>query len=748
MINQKDIRFDLGLSKLLPEWRALLSPKYFPADLIAGITVAFVAIPLSLAIALASGVAPGIGLITAIIAGIVCALFGGTPLAVSGPAAAMCVLIASVVEKYGVASLPMIGLLAGLMQLLSGIFGLGKFSRFVPLPVIAGFTSGIGVIILFGQLPRAFGLEPPAESHITDIVRHIRDYNDEIKITCLLLVALTIAIIRGLPKILPSVPPILPAVLVTTLLVYFLKLTDVPLIGEIPRSLPSPHIPSMPNMGIAELFLSAFTIYMLASLETLLSSIAVDKLTGSKKHDPNQELIGQGLGNIAVPLFGGIPVTGVIARSATNVKAGAKTRRASIIHSLIIILTVYLIAPYIAYIPIVALAAVLFSVAFGMINFKEFYTLWVTSRSESFIYTATFLTIVFVDLIAGVQAGMAAAALLLLFNAAKARLLISSTVYDDTIRLSVSGPLTFLSVGKIADFEEQLSKAQSDKTVVLDLTDVTSLDSSGASAIVDLYQICKERHLQFYIKGLSRRFESMFDVLDSEFLLEDHYLVSEHDLKDKEFTGKVRSSHGRLVHGVNLFHNQIKHNDKRLFEEIVHKQDPHTLFITCSDSRLNPAAMTSTEPGELFIIRNVGNFIPPYGKAVHHSEAAALDFALKYLDITDIVICGHANCGAIKACKEFDSQTFPAYLAEWIGLMRKELVFDSSITLHELAKLNAKKQIENLKEYPVVQERMVNYGLNIYAWFFDFDRNCIYEWDPKSDIFKSLLSKNDLAPTL
>ena len=740
MINQKDIRFDLGLSNLLPEWRNLLSPKYFTADLLAGITVAFVAIPLSLAIALASGVAPGIGLITAIVAGIVCALFGGTPLAVSGPAAAMCVLIASVVEKHGVAALPMIGLLAGMMQLLSGMFGLGKFSKFVPLPVIAGFTSGIGVIILFGQLPRAFGLEPPTESHITDIISHIRNYNDEIKITCLLLVLLTFGIIRGLPKILPSIPPILPAVLVTTLIVYFFKLTEVPLIGAIPRSLPSPHIPSMPTIGMGELVLSAFTIYALASLETLLSSIAVDKLSGSKKHDPNQELIGQGLGNIAVPLFGGIPVTGVIARSATNVKAGAKTRRSSIIHSLVIILAVYFVAPYIAYIPIVALAGVLFSVAFGMINFKEFYTLWVTSRSESFVYTATFLTIVFVDLIAGIQAGMAAAALLLLFNAAKTKLLVSSTVYDDTIRLSASGPLTFLSVGKIADLEDQLKTADANQRVVLDLTEVTSLDSSGASAIVDLYQVCKEKKFEFYIKGLSHRFENMFDVVEG-FVLEDHYLISEHDLKDEELQGKGRSSHGRLVHGVNLFHNEIKNNSKRLFKEIVHKQDPHTLFITCADSRLNPAAMTSTEPGELFIIRNVGNFIPAYSDAAHHSEAAALDFSLHFLDITDIVICGHANCGAIKACKGFGLQEFPEYLGEWIGLMRKGLEFDASIALHDLAKLNAKKQIENLKTYPIVQEKMANQGMSIHAWFFDFDRNCIYEWDPETDMFKSLLSK-------
>src|SRR3990167_8864694 len=185
----------LGIPYLLPEWKNLLSTHYFLADLSAGITVAFVAIPLSLAIALASGVSPGTGLITAIIAGIVCALFGGTSLAVSGPAAAMSVLIADIVEKFGVSTLAVVCLIAGLMQFISGVLGLGKLARYVPLPVIAGFTAGIGVIILIGQLPRAFGLMPPAESHVFDVFMHIKEYFHEINVACLLLVVVTILFI-------------------------------------------------------------------------------------------------------------------------------------------------------------------------------------------------------------------------------------------------------------------------------------------------------------------------------------------------------------------------------------------------------------------------------------------------------------------------------------------------------------------------------------------------------------------------
>ena len=255
----------------------------------------------------------------------------------------------------------------------------------------------------------------------------------------------------------------LPAVIVTTLIVYAFNLTDVTLIGSIPDHLPAPHFPEWSDIPLNELVLTSFTVYLLASLETLLSASAVDKLLKEDKHDSDQELIGQGLGNIAVSLFGGMPVTGVIARSVTNIRAGAKTRRASIIHSIIILLAVYVASPLIAIIPIAALAAVLFSIAFSMINYKEFHDLWTTARSEAFIYAITFFTIIFVDLIAGVQAGIIAAAAILLVKAARTHLLISATTHDNTIRLSIVGALTFLSTNKIVELEKKLATVQPGK---------------------------------------------------------------------------------------------------------------------------------------------------------------------------------------------------------------------------------------------------------------------------------------------
>lgn len=735
----------LGIPGLIPEWKKLFSTKYLTQDIFAGITVAFLAIPLSLAIALASGVPPAVGLVTAIVAGIVCALFGGTPLAVSGPAAAMSVLLADTVQRLGLEGLVFMCLVAGMMQLVSGMAGLGKLARYVPLPVIAGFTAGIGAIIIIGQIPRAFGLEPPAESHILDVFLSLKTYFNEINGVCLMLVVLTVVIIRGLPKIFPRIQPILPAVAVATALVYFFHL-KVPMIGAIPSSLPPLRLPALPRIPLDEWMTGAFTIYLLASLETLLSSSAIDKLTNEKKHHSDQELIGQGLGNISVSLFGGIPVTGVIARSAVNVRAGARTRRSSIIHSVGVLLAVFAFAPYIAMVPIAALTGVLFSVAFSMLNYREFYALWVTSRAESLVYVVTFFTIVSVDLLAGVKAGILAAALIMLFKAAQARLHVSRSSDDAIIRLSLKGALTFLSTGKISSLEKELDQAASGKIVLLDLTGIDNLDTSGASAIIDLASFCREKNSVFYITGLARRFESLFKVAGNETFIDDHYLISEHELRTSE-SSTGRSSHGQLIHGFHQFFEERKENDKRLFDYILKKQNPHTLFITCSDSRIVPTEMTSSNPGDLFIIRNVGNYIPRYNPAetVCHSEFAGLEFPLTSLDITDIVVCGHANCGAMKACKQFKPDgLLPPRLEKWIALIRSQLNLDTSQHTNEFARMNVRNQIDNLMTFPIVREKVEQGTLKIHGWFFNFDQNMVYEWNADQQKFISLITKKDL----
>lgn len=738
----KSLKLDLGLPGLVPEWKKLFSSRYLFNDISAGVTVACVAIPLSLAIALASGVPPAVGLVTAIIGGIICALFGGTPLAVSGPAAAMSILMATSVEKFGVKGVVFICLAVGVMQLLSGILRFGRLSRFVPLPVVAAFTSGIGVIIIIGQLPRVFGLSQPSQSHVFSVISHLAQYVHHIKPSAMIIVAVTIAIIRLLPKVLPKVPSALVAVVVATGLVHLFSLGNVPVIGEIPRTLPAPHLPLMATGSLNDLLLTTFTIYLLACLETLLSSSAIDKLVKTEKHDPDQELIGQGLGNVVSSLFSGIPLTGVIARSAVNVKSGAKTRRSSIIHSIVILLTVYFAAPLIEMIPIAALAGVLLSVAFSMINYQEFRNLLQTSRSEAAIYLVTFLMIIFVDLTAGVQIGILSACLIVLIRASKSSLHISGDSHG-AIRLSLMGPLTFLSLNKVNELEKSLDGAVGDKPIILDLSNLTDLDSSGASALLDFINSFQNRDFNVYLKGLPQRFEAIFAICEGEEILKQCTLVSESELKDKERL--IKSFHGRLLHGVNQFHANREDQD-RLRDHLAKQQDPHTLFITCSDSRILTSRITQSDPGELFIVRNVGNFIPPYDPNEHHSEIAALEFALIHLDIREIVICGHSNCGAMNACLN-PHVKLSANLNAWITKIRSLLDITKG-DANDLSKQNILNQINNLKGYPIVKEKLAANYLNIHGWFIDFEKHVIYEWDNAEMTFRPIGSESTVRPQI
>ncbi|MBA2653791.1 MAG: bifunctional SulP family inorganic anion transporter/carbonic anhydrase [Gammaproteobacteria bacterium] len=736
------LNLDFGIPNLIPEWKKLFSKQYLLDDINAGLTVACVAIPLSLAIALASGVSPAVGLVTAIIGGIVCALFGGTPLAVSGPAAAMTILIANSVEKFGVKGLVFICLVIGLMQLLSGVLRLGRLSRFVPLPVIAAFTSGIGVIIIIGQLPRIFGLSQPATASIFSVISHLWQYLSSIQPVALIVVAVTITIIRLLPKVLPKIPAAIIAVIAATSIVHLFSLSGLPVIGDIPRTLPMPKLPSMAISSMGELMLTTFTIYMLACLETLLSSSAIDKLIKVEKHDPDQELIGQGLGNIVSSLFGGIPLTGVIARSAVNVKSGAKTRRASIIHSIVLLLAVFFAAPLIAMIPIAALAGVLVSVAFSMINYQEFRNLLRTSHSEAAIYAVTFLMIIFVDLTAGIQVGILAACLIILVRASKNHMHISSHS-KDAVRLSLHGPLTFLSMTKVSELEKNLQDESPSKPIILDLSDVTDLDSSGASAIIDFVNNFHNRDFNVFLKGLPRRFESLFMVCEGEKIFEECYISSESELKDKL---SLKSFHGRLLHGVQKFHADIEGADKRLYEHIANRQDPHTLFITCSDSRILTSMITQSDPGELFIVRNVGNFIPPYNPEELHSEVAALEFALTQLDIREIVICGHSNCGAMKAASE-GNLNLPAQLTGWVDRIKSQLNL-SIKDVNELAKQNVMNQIGNLKQYSLVKQKLEKKSLNIHGWFIDLEQHVIFEWNERVKSFTAIGAEGTAMPKL
>jgi carbonic anhydrase len=733
-VGEKKPKFNLGIPSLLPEWKKLFSLQYLKEDFVAGTMVACVAIPLSLAIALASGVDPAVGLVTAIVGSIVCALFGGAPYAVSGPAAAMAVLIAAVVQVHGVGGLLVVGFGCGALQLLTGIFRFGQLAKAIPLPVVAGFTAGIGVIIFIGQLPRALGLPASDQSQVLDVVTHILDMIHKTHFPALGLTLTTLMLVFGLPKVFPKLPSPLIAIVIPSILSQLLDL-QVETIGIIPSTLPMPKIPVLPSSGFAALFSTTFLVYVIASLESLLSASAVDKLSTDQKHDPDQELIGQGLGNIISAVFGGIPVTGVITRSALNVQAGAKTRRSALVHAGIMILAVYFLAPWGSKIPFAVLAGILLAVTFRMMNPSGILQLYRTSKSDFSIYLITFVIIVFSDLLLGVQAGVVAALLIATIRLGLTQVLVHNYNNQGPVAVSITGAITFLASSKIEQVKSKIALLDTTHGVVLDLSDIKVMDTTGATLLCELFEHLRKRQVRFVLKGVSAKNRKMLSHLSTDLKLDKLFANNETDMLSilEGSEGSVKLD--RIFYGVQKFKREFRADYLSLFKDLEFTQTPHTLFITCSDSRISPNLITSTDPGELFVVRNVGNIIPPSGKDTTPAEGAAIEYAVAILGAKEIIVCSHSECGAMKEVIKGNvfgknmMEVFPN-ISMWLqqAAALKERV-SSDISLKDLTKANATLQGDNLLTYPLIQQKLASKELKISIWYYDIGKAEIEKWN-------------------
>jgi SulP family sulfate permease len=379
-------------------------------DLIAGVTVGIVAIPLGMAFAIASGVKPEYGLYTTIIAGILVALIGGSRFQIAGPTGAFIPILLAIVLEYGYENLLIAGMLAGIMLVMMGIFKLGSLIKFIPRSVTAGFTSGIAVIIFSGQIADFLGLEGmEKKEYFHQNMIQIFDNIGTINVFSVLTAVIGLTVIIFLPKLFPRVPVLLVALIVPTLIAIIFYPDKVATIGTafggIPQSLPEFGFPDITWQKILTLWQPAFVIAMLGGIESLLSAVVSDGMTG-KRHNSNKELFGQGVANIVTPLFGGIPATGAIARTATNINSGAVSPFSGIFQGAFVLITLLLFAPYASYIPLASMAPILMVVAFNMSEYKSFFHMLKLRSGDSLVLSATFLLTVLVNLTVAVQVGL------------------------------------------------------------------------------------------------------------------------------------------------------------------------------------------------------------------------------------------------------------------------------------------------------------------------------------------------------
>ena len=499
------------LMSLLPnraDYAAL--PRTWKSDLLAGLTVGIVALPLALAFGVSSGVGAEAGLITAVVAGFIAAVFGGSNVQVSGPTGAMVVVLAPIVANHGVASVVIVGLLAGVFVLVMGIFRLGRAISFIPWPVIEGFTLGIAVIIFLQQIPAAVGSPEFAESPSALITawNAIAATNLNLALWSLGVVLLVALMMVAIPRVLPLVPGSIVAIVVVTLLA---ELTGSPLqrIGELPSSLPLPALPDFAGISVGELIVPALAVAALAAIESLLSARVAASMANTGLFNPNRELIGQGLASVGSALFGGMPATGAIARTAVNVRSGAQTRMAAIVHSVVLLAVVYIATGPVSRIPLAALAGVLMVTAVRMVPSRAAWRILRSTKHDALIFVITAVITVTLDLVEAVVVGILVTVLFsvrALFMRGKVHRVAlpgSAQPSDERIALfRIEGALFFGVAEKI---HEEVTTLPDVTVVIIQLSGVQFLDATGAQILAEIVTQLERDGKTAIIKGIPQQ---------------------------------------------------------------------------------------------------------------------------------------------------------------------------------------------------------------------------------------------------
>ncbi|MGL5258273.1 MAG: SulP family inorganic anion transporter [Proteocatella sp.] len=517
------------------------SKEQFFKDITAGIIVAIIALPLSIALAISSGVTPEKGLHTAIIAGFLISFLGGSRVQIGGPTGAFMVIVYGIVTKFGMDGLITATIMAGIIMIVMGLLKMGNIIKFIPHPITTGFTSGIALVIFSSQIKDFFGLqmnEVPVE-FLEKWSSYIKAF-PSLDITTTLIGLLSLAIIILWPKINKKIPGALIALIASSAIVSIFNL-DVATIGtkfgELSSALPKPTIPNIDFETFKLLLPSAFTIAILGSIESLLSAVVSDGMIGGK-HRSNMELVAQGVANMASGLFGGIPATGAIARTVANIKNGGRTPVAGMVHAIVLLLIMVVFMPLAKMIPLASLASILIIVAYNMSEWREFLSLFKAPKSDIVVLLVTFIITVLIDLVVAIEIGMVLAAFLFMKRMAD----VSNTEvldldaseekdYDDETPLNradikdvqiyeINGPFFFGATDKFMDALSELGYKT--KVLIIDMKNVPAMDASALHAFKRLMRMCKHRHIDVLISGINEqpltlfKKSEIFDIIGGE----------------------------------------------------------------------------------------------------------------------------------------------------------------------------------------------------------------------------------------
>ncbi|NKY59813.1 SulP family inorganic anion transporter [Nocardia flavorosea] len=693
-------------------------------DVPASIVVFLVALPLSLGIAIASGAPVAAGLIAAVIGGIVAGSLGGSALQVSGPAAGLTVIVAESIHQFGWKVTGFIVVAAGVLQILFGLSRIARAALAVAPVVVHAMLAGIGITIALQQLHVLLGGESnsTAWNNLIDLPAQLLSLHGPATLLGLMVIAIMLGW-KYLPERVRIVPGALAAIVVATVLSLVLSM-DVKRVTIDGSLFDAIGLPELPRSDWAAIVVMILTFALIASVESLLSAVAIDKMHTGPRADFDREMIGQGSANVLSGLLGGLPVTGVIVRSSTNVAAGARSRASAVLHGVWVLIFSVALVSLVEQIPLAALAGLLIVIGVQLVKLAHIRLAHRTG--DLLVYAVTLLAVVFLNLLEGVLIGLALAFALLIWRVVRVAVTVEPLGGTDRWLIRIDGSCTFLSLPKLSS---TFATVPQGVAVTVEMT-VDFLDHAAYDAItdwarqhesnggtVDFVEIGEARMARAEAAPPSRSLGRV--VLDD--------VLGPWRVDRSGSAGGSGDNDDPLVTGIAAYHRGHAHLIRPHLDELRDGQDPDSFFLTCSDSRIVPNVITNSGPGDLFTVRNVGNLVPAHGDA---SVEAALVFALEKLNVRSVVVCGHSSCGAMNALYSGESagpgidnwlEHGQASLARYqvghaVGRAAEAAGFGP---VEQLSMVNIAVQLENLHRHPSVRRAVAERGATVSGLFFD-----------------------------
>ena len=721
-------RPDLGVRALLPAWRALASREGLAADLIAGTAAAFPTLALALVVGVGAGLPPWRVIGSVIVGTLASALLGGSRRAIVGPGIFATGTAGLIFAVHHAGGLALACLLTAATQLIIGVLGLGRALRMVPLPMLRGFVVAKGLLVVLVALPMAIGGRPTPRAHALELIDDFGHHVTSAPVLALVLAG--VALVLGAAGVFVKRVPLAAIATIGAALAAWLVHSDLPMLetaSHLPFEL---TLPVPPARDLAVLIGSSISLAVVATLETALAARAAERLDGATV-DIDQELIAIGIANLTLGFFGGAPATSMLPASRSSLAPTPGPRRARVVLAGVMLLACIAFGPLLHEVPIATVAGIAIALAVPLCDPRPIIELQRVAGIELAVAVVTILGLVFFDPVQGLEGGLAIALIAATLRLSRTRASMHEG-RDGPYQLALAGPLTFLAAAELRTIrDELLARSDCARGLVVDLRSVPSIDFTGTIFLLEMIAAVKEAGGNVAVLGPSPSVEQKLRGAAKGDLLDGALAGSEKDV-DTIFGKRAFSARPRMLAGLERFRQDVREHYETLFDQLADGQHPHTLFITCCDSRIDPGLKMDAHPGELFVVRCIGALVPDAGAAHMSAEAAAIEYAVGVLGVRTAIVCGHSKCGAISALKKGKLPPELASLGVW-ATQAATLAgpLDEFADADAAAKGVTVRQADRLRAMPLLADRVAKGELAISAWFYDLDAVELYEWDER-----------------